>query len=237
MQESYLKLNDDKTEFLLLGSRQQLAKFKVHSVQIGTTSVPPVERARDLGVIFDSNMTMEHEVSNCVKRAYHSLRNLRSIRKYLTKKETEQLVHAFVTSKIDCCNALLYGLPKGQLQQLQRVQNAAARLVTNTRKYAHITPVLKSLQWLPVEQRLMYKILLITFRALKFSSPQYINSLIEIYSHRVLVSGHLVNFPWPSQHLNGHGGIEHFHQQLLTCGTVFPNQFTYLSLLTFSRAN
>ena len=86
MQESYLKLNDDKTEFLLLGSRQQLAKFKVHSVQIGTTSVPPVERARDLGVIFDSNMTMEHQVSNCVKRAYHSLRNLRSIRKYLTKK-------------------------------------------------------------------------------------------------------------------------------------------------------
>ena len=61
------------------------------------------------------------------------------------------------------------------------MQNAAARLVTNTRKYAHITPVLKSLHWLPVEQRLMYKILLITFRALKFSSPQYINSLIEIY--------------------------------------------------------
>ena len=181
MQESYLKLNDDKTEFLLLGSRQQLAKFKVHSVQIGTTSVPPVERARDLGVIFDSNMTMEHQVSNCVKRAYHSLRNLRSIRKYLTKKAAEQLVHAFVTSRIDCCNALLYGLPKGQLQKLQRVQNAAARLVTNTRKYAHITPVLKSLHWLPVEQRLMYKILLITFRALKFSSPQYINSLIEIY--------------------------------------------------------
>ena len=77
--------------------------------------------------------------------------------------------------------ALLYGLPKGQLQKLQRVQNAAARLVTNTRKYAHITPVLKSLHWLPVEQHLKYTILLITFRALKFSSPEYINALIEIY--------------------------------------------------------
>ena len=126
MQESYLKLNDDKTEFFLLGSRQQLAKFKVHSVQIGTTSVPPVERARDLGVIFDSNMTMEHQVSNCVKRAYHSLRNLRSIRKYLTKKAAEQLVlhsslpgltaamhYSTASQKVNCknCNVCRMPLP------------------------------------------------------------------------------------------------------------------------------
>ena len=181
MQESYLKLNDNKTQFLLLGSRQQLAKFEVLHVHIGTTSVSPVEKSRNLGVIFDSNMTMESQVSNCVKLAYHSLRNLRAIRKYLTQKAAEQLVHAFVTSRIDCCNSLLYGLPKCQLQKLQRVQNSAARLVTNTRKYSHITPILKSLHWLPVEQRLKYKVLLITFRALMFSSPQYISSLITIY--------------------------------------------------------
>ena len=133
--------------------------------------------------------------------------------------------------------ALLYGLPKGQLQKLQRVQNAAARLVTNTRKYAHITPVLKSLHWLPVEQHLKYTILLINFRALKFSSPEYINALIEIYkpSRSGLRSSGEFSLAIPKSKRTW--GIERLHQQLLTCGTVFPNQFTYLSLLTFSRAN
>ena len=181
MQESYLKLNDSKTEFLLLGSRQQLAKFKAPALQIGTSFINPVEKARDLGVIFDCNMTMEHHISNCVRQAYHSLRNLRCIRKYLSQKAAEQLVHAFVTSRIDCCNALLYGLPKTQLQKLQRVQNAAARLVTNTRKSAHISPILRRLHWLPVKQRVEYKILLMTFRTLKFMSPLYMNELIKIY--------------------------------------------------------
>ena len=80
-------------------------------------------------------MTIEHQVSNCVKRAYHSLRNLRSIRKYLTKKAL--YMHSSLPGLTAAMNALLYGLPKGQLQKWQRVQNAAARLVTNTRKYAH----------------------------------------------------------------------------------------------------
>ncbi len=181
MRESYLKLNDAKTEFLLLGSKQQIAKLEVQDVRIGNTSISRAGKVRDLGVIFDSNMTMESQVSNCVKLAFHSLRNIRLIRKYLTPMATEQLVHAFITSRIDCCNCLLIGHPNYLIQKLKQVQNAAARLVTNTRKYSHITPVLRSLHWLPVEQRLEYKVLLITFRALKFSSPEYIASLIHIH--------------------------------------------------------
>ena len=148
-------------------------------------SISPVNKVRDLGVTFDSNMTMESQVSTSVRLAYHSLRNLRTIRNYLTPKAAEQLVHAFVTSRIDCCNALLYNLPNCQVQRLQRVQNAAARLVTYTHRHSHITPILRQLHWLPVKQRLAYKILLITYRALKFSSPQYISSLIKLYNpHR-----------------------------------------------------
>ena len=139
---------------LLYGELQQIAKLEVQDVRIGTTSISRAGKVRDLGVIFDSNMTMESQVSNCVKLAFHSLCNIRLIRKFLTPKATEQLVHAFITSRIiDCCNCLLLGLPNYLVQKLQRVQNAAARLVTNTRKYSHITPVLRSLHWLPVEHQ------------------------------------------------------------------------------------
>ena len=107
MKESYLKLNDGKTEFIIFGSKQQLAKFKPRNLRIGSRSISPVNKVRDLGVTFDSNMTMESQVSTSVRLAYHSLRNLRTIRNYLTPKAAEQLVHAFVTSRTDYCNALL----------------------------------------------------------------------------------------------------------------------------------
>ena len=86
-----------------------------------------------------------------------------------------------VTSRLDYCNALLYGLPETLLQKLQRVQNAAARLVTGTRKYEHITPVLKELHWLPIKQRIEYKILLLTFKALMGQAPEYISDLVKPY--------------------------------------------------------
>ena len=85
--------------------------------------------------------------------AFYHIYNIKHIRKYLTRDLTEKIVHALITSKLDYCNSLLFGLSNSQLQKLQCVQNAAARIITGTRKYDHITPVLRELHWLPVKKK------------------------------------------------------------------------------------
>ena len=154
------------------------------------------------------------------------------------KKAAEQLVHAFVTSTIDCCNALLYGLPKGQLQKIATCAECRCR---SSHQYKKICTYHTSLEKSPLAScRTAFDVQNSSDHLSGIVSSHHHNTSthsLRFTSHRVLVSGHLVNFPWPSQKLNGHGGIESLHQQLLTCGIVFPNQFTYLSLLTFSRAN
>ena len=95
----------------------------------------------------------------------------------------EMVLHAFVTSRIDYGNGLLYGLPDCEITKLQRVQNAAARLLTSSCKYDHITPVLQELYWLPVRYRIHFKILLLTFKALNGMVPAYISDLINVRKH------------------------------------------------------
>ena len=93
----------------------------------------------------------------------------------LSKESTEILIHAFVSSKLDHCNSLLYGLPAYQLAKLQVLQNTAARVVSLTRKYDHITPVLESLHWLPVKFRIVFKVLLLVYKALNGMAPPYLS--------------------------------------------------------------
>ena len=104
------------------------------------------------------------------------------MRKCRTQKDTETLVHALVTSKLDNCNSLLAELPQYLLDRVQRVQNAAAHFFSCTRKYDRITPVLKELHWrLPVKQWLIFKMLLFTYKALTALAPQYISDLLAQY--------------------------------------------------------
>ncbi len=104
------------------------------------------------------------------------------MRNMLSVSDAEKLVHAFMTSRLDYCNALLSGCPASSINKLQIVQNAAARVLTRSRKYDHITPILQSLHWLPIKFRISYKILLLAYKALNDLAPAYLTSLLSCYN-------------------------------------------------------
>jgi hypothetical protein len=115
------------------------------------------------------------------KKAYLQLSIIRKIRNNITVDVAKTLVLTRVISLLDYCNTLLYGLPAKAIDRLQKVQNCAARLITGCDRHAHITPVLKTLHWLPVKYRIMYKINIMTFKALHDLGPSYLKDLISMY--------------------------------------------------------
>jgi len=182
MSQNYLKLNDDKTEFMVIGSKYQTAKVHVSHIRVGNANVIPSSEVRNLGVIFDPSLSMENHITTVCKAAYASIRNIGRIRRHVNRETAEMMVHAFITSKIDIGNSLLHGITKSQLHRLQRIQNIAARLVTYTKPHQHITPVLHDLHWLPVEQRITFKVALFVYKILYTSAPAYLTELVELYS-------------------------------------------------------
>ena len=123
-------------------------------------------------------MNMRRHITNVCRAGFFYLHNIRRIKKYLSRDSLLTLVHAFITSRLEYCNALLYGLPIEQIAELQRVQNAAARLIMDIGKYSHITPVLYELHWLPVSARIHFKILLLAFKVIHGHAPRYISNLL-----------------------------------------------------------
>jgi hypothetical protein len=179
MAQNFLKLNDDKTEFMVLGTREQLKKLRPKPVKIGNSSVEAVTTVRNIGAYFDQTLNLKEHITKTCRAARFHLRNIGKIRQYLNKETTAMLVHAFVTSRLDNLNGLLYGLPACQIDHLQKIQNNAARLVTKSRRQDHITPVLIELHWLPVKFRIDFKILLLTYKALKGEGLGYLKELLQ----------------------------------------------------------
>ena len=175
MIQDRLMINDDKTEFLLVGTRQQLDKLDSCSITVGNNRISPSPCVKNLGSWFDSNLSMTDHINKACNAAFYHLHNLRRIKKYLSRDSLITLVHAFITSRLDYCNGLLFGLPKAQIAKLQRVQNAAARLILGIGKFWHIAPALYELHWLPVSLRIDYNILLLTFKCIYGLAPTYLS--------------------------------------------------------------
>lgn len=180
MRANMPSLNDGKTELIVFSSMFKKVGSTPSSVQVGDTTIHPSTSVRDLGVIFDEHGTLQAHVASLCRSASHALWRIGKIRKLLDLQMTEKLVHAFVTSRLDYCNSLLFGLPAKQVRKLQLIQNLLRGWQTLTKKCDHITPVLQSLHWLPVEQRIRFKLLCITFKVLHDSqAPVYLSELVN----------------------------------------------------------
>ena len=181
MAMNFLKLNDDKTEFIILGSSHNLSKVTTKSISIESHTIMSSNCVRNIGAMFDSNMKMANQVGQISKTAWFQLFMISKIRPYLTKEQTQCIIHAYVTSRLDQNNSLLSGIPSTLLNKLQKIQNASAKLILGGKKNDHVTGLLKELHWLPLSQRYAFKILLFVFKTLNGNGPTYLKELLCPY--------------------------------------------------------
>ena len=140
---------------------------------------------------------MRNHINKICSNATLALRRISKIRPYLNKSTTEILVHAFVSSLLDNCNSLFYGLPDKDLSKLQRIQNSAARLVTKKGKFEHVSPLLQDLHWLPIKCRIKFKVLVIVFQCMYGSAPEYLKVLIQPYNPQITLRSQSKNLLVP----------------------------------------
>ena len=136
-----LKMNDDKAEMLEIQSKWDTSSRGITHTRIGEESISLSDAATSLGVLLDRHFNLHAYVRRACRSAYLQLKQISDVRSFLSQRIAETLVHAFIMSKLDYCNALLYGLPDRTVALLKRVQNAAARVVTRSWKSDHITPI------------------------------------------------------------------------------------------------
>ncbi len=133
--------------------------------------------AKNLGVLFDSGLKFDKQINSVVKSCFYHLRRLAKVKPVLSLKNFEIVIHAFITSRLD-----YYGANQSSISRLQMVQNAAARLLTDSRKFDRISPILTSLHWLPVKLRIELKILVFVFKALHGLAPTYLSDILQYHN-------------------------------------------------------
>jgi hypothetical protein len=166
MVQNRLQLNQDKTEFFVIASSRAHSYLPNIKLDLGDVTIQSTKTVKNLGVTFDQVLNMSCQVSNICKTVTFHIRNLWRIRRFITKNACHHAVRVLILSRIDYANSLLYGAREVDLKRLQRLQNKAARLVFACGRDQPSDGLIQSLHWLPVKQRIMYKIILYTFKCL-----------------------------------------------------------------------
>ena len=168
-----------KTVLIMFTTPRMHSRIPDNHIQIANAKKQSAHSARNLGIILDENMSVAEKIKKICQSAYFQIRNINSIRNILSDATASILVHALITSHFDNGNALLYGISNTSntlLDMLQRTQNVdSARVLLKTRKYIHITPTLIQLHWLPIRQRIHFKIILSTWKSLNRLAPSYLS--------------------------------------------------------------
>ena len=200
MNVNKLKLNDEKTEVVLINPKKY--DINISSIKIGDEDIIFNDKAKNLGVFLDKDLTMNFQITNLSKAIYLEIRKLKNISKFVSQSCLKTLAASFILSRLDYCNALYKNLNKYQIDQIQKLQNFAAKVVLSKSIYEHVTPCLIELHWLPISFRINYKIAVLTFKCLHGLAPKYLSDLVEEYhpsrslrsSSQKLLKKKVVNF-------------------------------------------
>ncbi len=193
------------------------------TIQLGSSTITPSGSVRNLGVIFDDQLTFKEHISKTARSCRFTLHNIRKIRPFLTEHAAQLLIQALVISRLDYCNALLAGLPSNTIKPLQMIQNTAAQLVFNEPKIAHVTPLFISLHWLSIAACIKFKTLMHAYRTTG-SAPIYSTSTHSYESTSPTeVWGLLVSdASWYHNREAQNHSPEHSHSPFLVGGMIFP---------------
>ena len=193
MASNRLLLNPSKTQFIWLGGHRQLAGVDLHLLAETFPHVSFSLTVRDLGVTLDQELSLSQHVNLVTRSCYYQLRQLRVVLRSLSHDAAVILVHAFVTSRVDHCCSVLVGLPHSLLGRLDRVLRCAARLIGRIPKYASVSAYMRDvLHWLPITERISYRIAALVWRSLNGIAPSYLSKLCcpvsDLVSRRALRS-------------------------------------------------
>ena len=184
MNSCCLKMNLDKTEAILFGSRKQIKKCRLTAIEVCGESIPYSESIRYLGVCIDSNLCLHNHIASKCRIAMYNLFTIVNIRNFLTTEACHTAVLAMVISHLDYANAITLGLPEKHVAKLQRVQNMATKVVLKRGKYTSLKDSLQSLHWLPIRSRINFKISVLVYKCLHGKAPEYLQNLLITYVPR-----------------------------------------------------
>ena len=179
IKSSKLKLNSDKTEFIIIGTKQQRHKLSNHfPVKLLDNDISPYDSVRNVGAIFNSDFSFHTHVSNICKSCFYHIRDLRRIWRHIPLSTAKTISNAPISRRFNYCNSLLNNIAQQDLTKLQRVQNCLA-CVLRAPRFSPSLPLLKQLHWLPVNNRIQFKLSTLTYRALAIHQPPYMASLLQ----------------------------------------------------------
>ena len=170
-----LKINDLKTEFNVFRSPQLKCDLSGLSVNVGESIITQSSKVRDLGVIFDQFLNFDDHITAICRSTHFHIRNTGKIR----NDACSTIIHALISCRLDYCNSILYNVPKSKTDRLQRLQNQCARILTKSPCREHITPVLKKIHWLKIQDRIIYKMFMLTYNSYYNMAPPYLCELIN----------------------------------------------------------
>lgn len=169
---NWLWLNTDKTQRTLFEIRQQLAKLSISHIRVGNSDI--VIRT-DLGEQLDCGLKMSSHVQFVTKTGFYHLRQLRSVWRSLPTEVSQSLAQALILAHIDYCNSVLNGASVAVINCLQTVLHANARLISNRRKFYHVTEfICDDLHWLPMNERIEFKLFSQTYKCLHGLASSYL---------------------------------------------------------------